>query len=542
MTRKLPLLLTAALLSGCTLMPGYERPQLPVAQEWPVSAPAATDAQGERLTPAAAIAWQEFFRSPALREVIGTALAHNRDLRVAVLNVEAARGGYEVQRGALFPAISGEIDGTKQRISQNVPFQGGANSFINEFYTAQVAASWGLDFFGRMRSLSRAAYEEFLATAEAQRAVQVSLIAETANAYLQLLADREILDLTRKTLDAQTRSFDLVSRRFENGIAGKLEVAQARMPLETARVNHALYSRLVEQDKNALTVLMGKDNAELLLAERRLEDVKLMDALPVGLPSEVLLLRPDVREAEHRLISANADIGAARAAFFPQITLTASYGQSSRELGDLFGGAAGTIWSFMPSVSLPLFQGGRNWANLHISEAQRDIAVAQYEKAIQVAFREVADELAARQTLDAQVEAQQDLVQAATDAYATSQARYDQGIDSFLTVLDAQRSQYEAQQRLIETQKQRLANTVNLYKVLGGGQVSDAAAAPAPAPASAQAPQEAPADEPSAAPAGTQPETAAETAVETPVEEAPEEIIIVPQQEQAPVQEPAAEQ
>lgn len=479
---KLPALLalTTVLLSGCTLIPHYDRPELPVAQNWPVEAPAA--AEGEQAaTPAAAIAWQEFFRSPHLQEVIATAIEHNRDLRVAVLNVEAVRGNYQVQRASLLPNVTGDVDGSKQRISQNIPFQGGANSFVNEFYTAQIRASYGIDFFGRIRSMSRAAYQEFLATEEAQRAVQVSLVAETANAYLQLLADREILELTQKTLDAQQRSFELVGKRFENGITGKLEFSQARIPLETAKVNHALYTRLVQQDMNALTVLMGKENAELLLSEQRLGDVDLMQALPVGLPSDVLLLRPDIREAEHRLISANASIGAARAAFFPQITLTAGIGEASNELGDLFTGAAGPIWSFAPSVSLPIFQGGRNLANLLVTESQRDIAVAQYEKAIQVAFREVADELAARATLDQQVQAQASLVEAASDAYNTSQARYDQGIDSFLTVLDSQRAQYEAQQALIETQKQRLANTVNLYKVLGGGQVSQETAAPAQA-------------------------------------------------------------
>jgi multidrug efflux system outer membrane protein len=465
--------LSAVLLSGCTMIPHYNRPDMPVAAQWPVEAPSAVDAQGKPLTPAASIAWQEFFRSAHMQQVIATALEHNRDLRIATLNVEAVRNAYRLQRGVLFPDVTGEVAGSKQRISQNVPFnQAGSTSFINEFYTAEVAASYGLDFFGRARSLNRSAFEEFLASEEAQRTVQVSLIAETANAYLQLLADREILQLTQKTFDAQNRSFELVSKRFDNGIADKLELSQAQIPLETARVNHALYTRLVQQDMNALTVLMGKDNAELLLAEQELANVQLLEALPVGLPSQVLLLRPDIRQAEHVLLSANADIGAARAAFFPSVSLTASIGQASGELSDLFSSAAGSIWSFSPSISVPIFQGGRNWANLLITEAQRDIAVAEYEKAIQQAFREVADELAAKATLDEQLKAQADLVKAATAAYETSQARYDQGIDNFLSVLDAQRSQYEAQQALIETQKQRLANRVNLYKVLGGGQLS----------------------------------------------------------------------
>ncbi|MCH2546498.1 MAG: efflux transporter outer membrane subunit [Alphaproteobacteria bacterium] len=464
--------LSASLLAGCTLIPDYNRPALPVSAQWPMGAEA-TQVQTD---PVAAIAWQEFFRSSQLQQVIGIALEHNRDLRLAALNVEAVRGAYNLQRASLLPDITGVISGNKQRISQNAAFnQTGSNgdnsSFISEVYSAEIAASYGLDFFGRLRSLSVSAQQDFLATQEAQKAVQVSLIAETANAYLQLLADKEILALTQKTLDAQLRSSELVAKRFDYGIAGKLEGAQSEIPLATARVNHALYTRLVQQDMNALAVLMGKENTALLSEDNTLAEVSLMENLPVGLPSEVLLLRPDIRQAEHVLQSENADIGAARAAFFPSITLTASIGESSGELTDLFTSAAAPIWSFAPRISLPIFQGGRNWANLMINETERDIAIAQYEKAIQVAFKEVADELATRATLNQQLAAQASLVKASNDAYIISQARYDKGIDNFLLVLDAQRSQYQAQQSLIETRKQRLVNTVNLYKVLGGGQV-----------------------------------------------------------------------
>lgn len=471
MTHKplITLLLAGSLLSGCTMIPDYERPDLPVRAEWPSGLAASMPAQQE--TPVAAIRWQEFFRSEPMRNVIQAALEHNRDLRVAALNVEAARSTYQIQRANLVPNVTGDVAGNKQRISQNIPFQGGTNSFINEFYTAQVSASYGLDFFGRIRSLNRAALQDFLATEEAQKAVQVSLIAEVANAYLQLQADRAILQLTEETLESQEKAFGLISQRFEKGVGSQLDVSQAQIPVETARVNHALYTRLVEQDKNALAVLIGKQNADDLMTHQPLDTVELMESLPMGLPSEVLLLRPDVRQAEHALLSANANIGAARAAFFPSISLTGSYGQASAELSDLFTGAAGTIWSFSPSISVPIFQGGRNFANLDLSKVNKDIAIAQYEKAIQVAFREVADELAARATLDEQQVAQTNLVAASQKAYDVSNARYNQGIDSFLTVLDAQRSLYEAQQSRIETEKQRLANLVNLYKVLGGGQL-----------------------------------------------------------------------
>lgn len=465
------LLLAATLLSGCTMIPHFKRPAPPVAEEWPFPV---EQAEGQETSiPAASIAWQEFFKSSALQTAITTALEHNRDLRIAALNVEAARAQYGIQRSNLFPSITGDLEGTKQRVSQNVPINNGSTSFINEYYTAEVSLSYGLDFFGRLRSLSRAAQEEFLATEEARKAIQVSLIAETANAWLQLQADRAILRLTRDTFDAQRRSFELIQARFEKGVSSSLELAQARIPLETARVNYALYSRLVEQDKNALAVLLGTHNAEALMEDIPLENVELMETLPIGLPSEVLLLRPDIRQAEHELLAANANIGAARAAFFPSISLTASIGEASGELDDLFTSSAGSIWSFMPRVSIPIFQGGRNFSNLFLSQANRDIAVAQYEKAIQTAFREVADELAARATLGQQLKAQTQLVEASQSAYDSSRARYDQGVDSFLAVLDAQRSLYSAQQQRIEIEKQRLTNLVNLYKVLGGGQTAE---------------------------------------------------------------------
>lgn len=463
------LLLVATLLSGCTMIPHFKRPEPPVAKEWPIK----TEGGQEATISAASLSWQEFFKSPALQSAITTALEHNRDLRVAALNVEAARAQYGIQRSNLLPSITGDLEGSRQRISQNAQVDDSTNSFINEYYTAEVSLSYGLDFFGRLRSLSRAAQEEFLATEEARNAIQVSLIAETANAWLQLQADRAILRLTHDTFTAQHRSFELIQARFDKGVSSSLELAQARIPLETARVNYALYTRLVEQDKNALAVLLGTHNAEVLMEEHPLEKVELMESLPVGLPSEVLLLRPDIRQAEHELLAANANIGAARAAFFPSISLTASIGEASGELDDLFTSSAGSIWSFMPKVSIPIFQGGRNFANLFLSQANRDIAVAQYEKAIQMAFREVADELAARATLGQQLLAQTQLVEASQSAYDSSRARYDQGVDSFLGVLDAQRSLYSAQQQKIEIEKQRLTNLVNLYKVLGGGQTAE---------------------------------------------------------------------
>lgn len=461
-------LLLLPFLAGCTMIPDYTPAELPVANQWPDQQTASERKAGtpEEKTPAAHIAWNDFFKSPELQNVLRAALENNRNLRVAALNVEAARAAYRIERANLLPRISGDVTGIKQRLAP-----GSANGgIVTEAYSAQVGAFYELDFFGSIRSMNEAALENFLARAEARKAVQVSLLAETANAYLQLQVDRELLKLTKSTLEAQEKSYNLIKQRFDRGIGSRLDVAQALIPLEQARANLALYTRLAAQDKNALTLLIGKQNADDSLAEQNLDSIELMEELPVGLPSEVLLLRPDIREAEHNLLSANANIGAARANFFPSISLTGSYGQASVQLSDLFKSAAGPVWSFAPQVSLPIFQGGSNIANLNLSEVNRDIAVANYEKSIQAAFREVADQLAARATLNQQLAAQQSLVKASQDAYNLSNARYRLGTDSFLAVLDAQRSLFAAQQAEIDIRKQRLANIVNLYKALGGGQ------------------------------------------------------------------------
>lgn len=463
-------ILTSALLAGCTMIPSYTRPDLPVAEQWPGDSASQPKENAEIKKSVAAISWEEFFRSEPMRKVIHTALENNRDLRVVALNVEAARASYHIQRADLLPSVAGEIDGSKQRTAQKAG--SGATSTISEIYSAQVAASYELDFFGRIRSLNEAALESFLASEETRKAVQVSLIAEVANAYLQLQADRELLKLTKETLETQEKSHDLIQQRFKNGVGSELDVSQASILVESARVNYALYTRLVEQDKNALVLLMGSGkDTQALLAETPLDSVELMEDLPVGLPSQVLLLRRDIGSAEHQLLSANANIGAARAAFFPSISLTGGFGQASGQLSGLFKGGAATIWSFAPQVNLPIFEGGSNIANLNLSEANRDIAIAQYEKSIQVAFREVADELAARATLSTQLAAQRNLVNASRKAYELSNTRYRLGTDSFLATLDAQRSLFTAQQSEIEIRKQRLANIVNLYKTLGGGQI-----------------------------------------------------------------------
>lgn len=457
---------TAALLVGCTMTPTYESPGLPVAGQWPVTEAQTLDQKGRQS--AADITWQEFFQSPVLKKVIATALDNNRDLRLAALNIEEARALYRIQRADLVPSVNLGTGMSRQRTPEDLSPTG--KSQTSSQYTANVGVTaYELDIFGRVRSLSEAAMEEYLAVEENRAAVQIALVAETANAYIQLLADQKILQLAQDTLAAQQQSFDLISRSNALGAATKLDLSRSRTVLETARADVALYTRLVAQDKNALILLMGTGDAAALENTETLDSLAIMQNLPVGLPSDVLVLRPDVRAAEHRLKAANANIGAARAAFFPRLSLTGTLGFASDALSSLFSGGAAGAWSFVPQLTLPLFEGGRNVANMDLATVRKDMAVTTYEKTVQTAFREVADQLAARETLDEQITAQRNLVQASQDAYDLSNARYRSGIDNFLSALDAQRSLYAAQQQAIQVEAQYYSNMVTLYKTLGGG-------------------------------------------------------------------------
>lgn len=452
--------------AGCTMIPEYSTPAPPVGDTWPEGAPITPDAGS-----AASIAWHEFFQSPELRRVLRTAVAHNRDLRIAGLRIEEARGLYRIERSDLFPHLDLAGSGRDQKIPDAAsPFGEGSGGLRISTYEANVAVNaFELDLFGRLRSQNRAALEEYFAVEETRDALQLALIAETANAYLQWLADRELLSVAEETLGTQTQSLELITARFENGLASELDLAQVRTAVESARVSQSRFARRVAQDRNALAVLMGSENPDSLSVTSRLGEVELMKNLPVGLPSEVLLLRPDIRAAEHDLKAENARIGAARAAFFPRISLTGSYGFASSELTQLFAQGALGAWSFIPQISTPIFQAGRNRANLRVAHVRKNMAVAEYERSLQTAFREVADELAAKETLETQLTAQRNLVQANANAYNLSYARYKSGVDSFLNVLDAQRALFNARQNEIDIQRQRLANLVNLYKALGGG-------------------------------------------------------------------------
>lgn len=465
-TALLPVAL-AALLGGCSLMPAYRQPAAPVPAQF------AGDAGAPAATPVADLGWREVFTDPALQQVIALSLAHNRDLRVAVLNIEKARAQYGVQRAGLFPTVSASGGQTAGRTPAELTQTGRAVTAHN--YSATLGFSaYELDLFGRVRSLNAQALEQFFSTAEARRSTQISLVAEVATAYLTLASDRDRLALARSTLESQNDSYRLSRRSFDLGMASALTLSQAQTSVETARVDVERYTGQVAQDRNALVLLAGTELPESLLPTA-LPDASAAEAsplarIPAGLPSDLLQRRPDILQAEHDLRAANANIGAARAAFYPRISLTASAGSSSASLSGLFGSGSGA-WSFSPQVSLPIFDAGLNRANLAISTTSRDITVAQYEKAVQTAFREVSDALAQRSTLGRQLEAQEALVDATANAFRLSDARFKRGIDSYLTVLDSQRSLYTARQNLIGTRLSRFNNLVTFYKTLGGGWV-----------------------------------------------------------------------
>lgn len=453
------------ILSGCTMAPSYTRPAAPVPASWPSGPAYKAEAAKPDQQPLAEAPWREFFIEPRLQKTIELALANNRDLRVAALTIEKTRAQYQIQRADLLPQINGTAGATIQRLPADLA---GGQARINRQYSVGLGvSSYELDLFGRVRSLKDQALEQYLATEQARRAIQISLVAETANAWLTLGADRERLKLAQETLRSQLESFQLIQHRFEAGASSQLDLSQAQTRVEAARFDSALFTAQSAQAQNALQLLVGAPvPAELLPSE--LGSVTALQELPVGLPSDVLLARPDILAAEHRLMGANANIGAARAAFFPRIGLSAGFGTASASLTDLF--QPGSLaWNFMPQISVPLFDTGKNLANLTVSKADRDIALAQYEKAIQTAFREVADTLASRGTLGDQLTAQQSLSEATSDSYRLSEARYNNGVDSYLTVLDSQRSTYSAQQGLISVRLAHLANQVTLYKVLGGG-------------------------------------------------------------------------
>lgn len=448
----------AGLLSGCSLIPNYERPTAPVEATWAQASSATANV-------AALTNWQAFFVDPQLQQLIQVALDNNRDLRVAALNVEAYRAQYRIQRSALFPSVS--ADGAGNRAHMPADLTGTGNSMITSQYSATVGVAWELDLFGRLSSLRESALQEYFASVEAQRAAQTSLVASVANAWLTWQADQTLLKLTQDTLKTYEESLALTQRSFDVGVTSALELSQAKSAVDSARVNLARYKRLQALDINALTLLLGQAPDSRLLVAKGLETQPLAE-VPVGAPSELLQQRPDILQAEYRLKAANANIGAARAAFFPKISLTGAAGTASNELSGLFDGGSG-YWAFAPSISVPIFTAGKLKANLDYAQISKDAQIAQYELAIQSAFREVADGLVSHATYAEQVQAQRNLLRTNEDYYGFAERRYRGGVDSYLTLLDAQRQLFTAQQQLIADRLNQLISEVNLYKAVGGG-------------------------------------------------------------------------
>jgi len=457
----LTLAFAALLLAGCASMaPSYQRPAAPVPAAFPADAGTAASA-----TPAAELEWTSFFADERLKRLIALALQNNRDLRVAVLNIEQARAQVDVRRADLWPTVNAGLGTSRQP---------NASGNLTRSWSAGLQVSaYELDLFGRVRSLGDVALAQYLATEEARKSVQISLVASVATTYLSLQADDELLRVTRQTLATREDSYRLTKLKFDNGATSALDLRQAESLLEAARVALAQQTRQRALDENALVLLLGQPlPADLPPAAA----ITALPELPAGLPSEVLTRRPDVRQAEQQLIAANANIGAARAAFFPRISLTTSVGSASRELSGLFESGS-FAWTYTAQLLQPIFDAGRNRANLAIASTGRDIAVAQYERAIQSAFREVADALAGRATLGEQLRAQTAQTQAEQARFELADLRYRNGASSYLDVLDAQRSLFTAQQALVQVQAQQVQNGVTLYRVLGGGW-SDNAAAP----------------------------------------------------------------
>jgi len=464
MRNLIPILALSFFLCGCPRTSQYARPGLPVPAAWPESSGAEAGAPG---APAAGdLKWQEFFTDQRLQSVIDLALANNRDLRVATLNIEKVQALYRIQRTEQYPTIVASASGDAYRVPRTLS---GAddNETVAQYTVGLGMAAWELDLFGRIRSLKSRALEQFLATEQARSATQISLVAAVANSYLALAADRENLRLAQVTLDAQQASYELILRIRELGMASDLELRQAQSQVDAARVDIARYSGQVALDENALNLLVGTPVTSAMLADDLSKIAELKEVAP-GLPSDLLLRRPDILAAEHQLKAANANIGAARAAFFPRIALTAAAGIVSSDLTNLFKPAAGT-WNFAPQAALPIFDSGARKAGYTVATVDRDIAVAEYERAIQAAFREVSDALSLRTTLASQQQALQALIEALQETYRLSDARYKGGIDSYLSVLVAQRSVYAAQQQMVGLRLARLSNLIILYKVLGGG-------------------------------------------------------------------------
>ncbi len=457
--------------AGCSFIPEYRQPEMPVADTWPDKDPKADPGSGQV---AADIAFQDYFTSRTLQQIIAMALENNRDLKVALLNIEQAKAAYRIQKSDELPVISGSTGLSRQGIPED-------SSSFGKQYTADTSMSAGLgitayelDFFGRVKSLSQSALETYLATREAASSTRIALVAQTADAFVNLMAQRKLHQLAQETYKAQKSTYDVIKNQYDAGSTDQLALAQAATSTQSAKASIYQYKRLASQAENALVYLAGPGVYDIIKAPETpecIDDIGFLTQLPAGLPSGILLARPDIQAAEHQLKAANADIGAARAAMYPTISLTGSLGFASQGLSYLFDPSRSLSWAFSPSITIPVFNREGLKASLDAATIGEKIAAARYEGVIQTAFREVADQLAARKHYKDQLDAQNALVSATRDAYNLSRARYDNGIDNFLTVLDSQRSLFSAEQGAIALKQAYLSNLINLYKVMGGGKI-----------------------------------------------------------------------
>lgn len=459
------ILFLALYLAGCgTLAPKYNRPAAPVPAKWPKGKAYKKLKAGSEVLTIKKLSLDNFLADNRLQRIIGIALKNNLDLRLAALNVKKARELYGVQRAELFPSVNAVGSGGKQRIPADLSLTG--KSMTEEQYSVSLGiASWEIDFFGHLRSLEKEALEEYLATKGAKRSVQIELVSGVAQSYFTLAADRENLKLAQATLETRQHSYELMKRQYEVGLTNELDLRRAQTQVDAARGDVARSTKLVAQDENALNLLAGTRVSKKLLPQDLARVIPPRDISP-GLSSAVLLERPDIMAAEHRLKGSYAFIGAARAAFFPRISLTTSIGTASNELSGLFGSGSAT-WNLAPEIVLPIFD-ARTWAAYRVSKAEQKIALTQYRKTIQTAFKEVADALAVKHTIDEQLSAQESLVNAATHTYRLSMARYTKGIDDYLSVLDAQQALLAAKQGLTKLRLAKIISRVRLYAVLGG--------------------------------------------------------------------------
>ncbi|MFA5488456.1 MAG: efflux transporter outer membrane subunit [Candidimonas sp.] len=462
-----PALMLTVALAGCSLAPKYERPAAPVPDRFPGQESAASQPEPSA-SHGADLGWQDFFRDERLKSLIQIALDNNRDMRIAVQRIEEARAQYGVARSEQFPTIG--VGGSGQATRYPPPLrQGGENSpSVARIYQAGVGlTAFELDFFGRVRNLSEAAFQQFLATEQARQTVHINLVAQVAEAYFRLLAAQQTEHLIEQTVASRENTLKIVQSRYDVGVVSALDLNQARSQLNTVRADLAAIKRAQAQALNALHLVLGAEIPAGLSEPAVFGRDQLMSGIPVGLPSDLLQRRPDIRAAEHGLLAANANIGAARAAFFPNISITGMLGFASTQLGGLFS-SGNRFWQFSPQVQMPIFSGGVT-GNLALAEARSNIAVSTYEKTIQVAFREVADALAGEETYSGQLDALRDMEQSSAETLKLAQLRYETGVDSFLQVQNAEVDLYTTQRAFLQTGLDSLLNRVELYKALGGG-------------------------------------------------------------------------